>query len=353
MNMRYMNPYRIFMLMLILIGMCGTTGCAFLNNLCPNFMRPADMTLKLPPKLSAQPTLSEVISVINMNNSAIHSFHAAKASVSVPNSPTLRANVAFERPMRLRLKGEIIMAGSVIDLGSNDEHFWFWAKPNKPPAIYYCRHDQYAGSTADQMLPIDPTFLIEAFGIGTIDPNGQHSGPYRRQDGRLEIRSVLDTAQGRVTKRTVIDPRQGWILEQHLFDQFNKHIVSSTTSDYRQDPLSGLWIARSIKINSPSTQFSMQMNLGTVRINQPVGNPGELWTMPQIEGAQIVNLGRPTQLNPSASQPPAPVAAPGSPTIYPEVAPTGEIPTQTPIMPTARPTIEVGYRQLPANSAVF
>lgn len=328
MGKRNMSCYRTLVVILTLIGTFGLCG-ANCHNLYPSFLRPVDPRLKLPPKLSTQPTLSEVIAAVNANNSCIHSFYAARASLSVPNSPTLRANIAFQRPMRLRLKGEVMMS-SVIDMGSNDEHFWFWAKPNTPPTVYFCRHDRYAGSSARQMLPIDPMFLIEAFGIGTIDPGGPHSGPYRRQDGRLEIRSVFDTAEGRVTKRTIIDPRQAWILEQHLFDSTGKLIVSSVTDDYRQDPLSGLWIAKQVKINSPSTQFSMQLNLGDVRINQLPGNPAELWTMPQISGAQIVDLGCPTGVDPSAVPPPAP-----------------------PVMPPQREPIELGFRQLPAHSAVY
>jgi len=346
-----MNHCRILTLILILAATSCSGGCAFFKNLCPNFMQQADPRLTLPPKLSAQPTLSEVMSVVNMNNSAIHSFQASKATVSVPGSPTLRANVAFERPTRLRLKGEIIMAGNVIDLGSNDEHFWFWAK-QKPPTVFFCRHDQYGNSPASSMLPIDPMFLIDAIGIGTFDQAGQHSGPYRRSDGRLEIRSQLVTAKGPMTKRTVIDPRQGWVVEQHLFDQAGTHVVSSTSDDYTQDQVSGLWIARRIKINSPSTQFSMQMNLGAVRINQPAGNPGELWTMPSISGAQIVDLGRPVPHSPSAV-PSAPIAAPGVPAGGPHIAPTGVEPINPPTMPHVLEPIEVGFRQLPANSAVY
>ena len=48
---------------------------------------------------------------------------------------------------------------------------------NQPPAVYYCRHDQFAASQARQMVPFEPAWLIEALGVAEIDPGLPHQGP--------------------------------------------------------------------------------------------------------------------------------------------------------------------------------
>ena len=54
-----------------------------------------------------------------------------------------------------------MMGSSELDVGSNDELFWFWIKRNKPRALFYCRHDQFGSSNARQMIPVDPGWLAE------------------------------------------------------------------------------------------------------------------------------------------------------------------------------------------------
>ena len=92
----------------------------------------------------------------------------------------------IQRPRCFRLRADGI--GPEVDLGSNDQLFWFWIKRSQPPAIYFCRHDQFATSRARQMIPIHPNWLIEALGTlnrsrvavpGSVSrPAQSHSNPH-------------------------------------------------------------------------------------------------------------------------------------------------------------------------------
>ena len=85
-------------------------------------------------------------------------------------------------------------------MGSNDELFWFWVRRAQPPATYYCRHDQFAASPARQDFPIDPYWLIEAFGIAELDPALPHQGPFRLPGGQLEVRTIREIPKGQPPK---------------------------------------------------------------------------------------------------------------------------------------------------------
>ena len=112
---------------------------------------------------------------------AIRSLTVTGASITIPdtmNLPILTANIAAERPGRFRLTAGTAITGQEIDLGSNDELFWMWVRRNQPPAVYFCRHDQFANSAIRQMMPVEPAWLL----VG--DGHGRHRSGQRRSTAR-------------------------------------------------------------------------------------------------------------------------------------------------------------------------
>ena len=292
-----MDGYGRGLRLLLVVGLVSLGGAG-----CPQFLR--QFTLSPPRVLPQSPTLQQVIQVVNDNNSRIHSFSTTRATLSGPALPTLQANLAFQRPKRLRLKAGTALTGPELDLGSNDDLFWFWVKRNSPPAVYYCRHDQLAASPARRMMPFELDWLVEAFGITQFDPALPHQGPFRLPGDRLEVRTIRETPQGTTTKITIVDGAQGWVLEQHLYDARGRLIASAVADGHRRDPLTNLVMPKSVKINCPQAQFSMRMDLGPVQINRLAGDPAELWTMPHFQNAGVVDLGNPNLRLPQP-QPPA------------------------------------------------
>jgi hypothetical protein len=236
--------------------------------------------------------LEEVIAAVNRNNSQIQSLYSDSATLKSPGYPTLTAKFAYQRPCYFRLRAVLFGGNPEVDLGSNAELFWFWIKRNQPPAVYFCRHDQYATSRARQMLPIQPNWLIEALGTLEIDPNLHHDGPYPEQGNRVKIRTVIDTPEGRCMKVTIIDAVSAWVMEQQIYDPRGQLRARSVTEDYRLDPQSKLYVPRAVQLECPPLQFSMRIDLGNVVVNQPLTGQGSLWTLPN--DAPLVNLGNPS-----------------------------------------------------------
>lgn len=265
----------------------GCSGCKWLQT--NPFARPP----QLPPKLPPEPTLAQVIEVVNANNGRIESFSTQNASLSSPGlGPTLRANVALQRPRSLRMRADF-MSSPEIDLGSNEQGFWFWTKRGEPPAVYWCRHESYATSPAREMIPIEPLWLVDALGLAVLDPSQPHQGPTRLPGNRLQIDTAFQTAEGPGRRIMVLDAAQGWILEQRLLNAQGMMLAASNTGNYQQDYLTGLWMARTVQIQVPPAKLSFRLDLGQVRINQLLGDPAELWAVPQYPGAPLVDIGRP------------------------------------------------------------
>src|SRR5688572_9944353 len=109
----------------------------------------------------------QIVAAVNQNSARVQSLTATNAAITIPDVmglPILTGNIAAERPGRFRLTAGTI-AGQELDLGSNDELFWLWVKRNQPPAVYFCRHSQYAGSNIRQVMPVEPSWLLAAIGM--------------------------------------------------------------------------------------------------------------------------------------------------------------------------------------------
>ena len=127
------------------------------------------------------------------------------ATLGTAFAPALRANLSLERPRRLRLRGRLI--GQELDLGSNDELFWFWARSDPERALYYAFHEQFSQQASNNILPVGPDWLIEALGLVNLEPSGSHAGPSQRLDGAYEIRSRKERGGAGCTRVLVIDPK--------------------------------------------------------------------------------------------------------------------------------------------------
>lgn len=312
-----MDGYRRLVLLSVLVGLLGVSG-AHCPRRTPYYGDP------LPRALPPSPSLEQVIDVVNRNNSQIGSYWTSRARLSGPGFPTLSASVAFERPLRFRLRADTALTGPELDLGSNHEHFWFWVKRNRPPAVFFCRHDQFHTGRARQMIPIDPYWLIEALGTAEFDRGLPHQGPFPASKDRLEIHTVRDTPEGPMIKSTVVDAIRGVVLEQRIYDPGGRLLASSVAAGHRRDPASGLVMPTSVDINCPPAQFSMRIDLGNVQINRLPSNPAGLWQMPNDPNLQFVDLCRPPAASPLS---PPPGASPGV-SLHPR-SPTQQWPRRT------------------------
>ena len=294
-----------------------------------------------PEVLLAGASLEQIIAAVNQNSSRIQSYQTNNASITVPGMPTiplLRGNIAVQQPGLIRFQASTQITGAEVDMGSNQELFWFWVKRNEPPALYYARHAQFAGSAAQQAMPIDPQWLIDAVGLSQFSPTDQHEPPVQRGDGTVEIRSIIHTRTGTMTKNTVVDARRAWVLQQHIYDSQGTLIASSTARSHRYYPELAVSLPQEIELNLPRAQLSLVIDVGSVILNQTNTSP-ELWTMPKISGSPQVDLGTapPGTVFGTGAKPVLPPSSPGHSMVVPQKVPAYPA---TPAAPVTLPLSE-------------
>jgi hypothetical protein len=259
-----------------------------------------------PIAFTAPPTLEQIIYEINANSAKVRQLSSDSAFLSTAGAPTaLRATLALERPMHLRLRGRLVV--QELDLGSNHELLWFWAKSDPEQALYYAYHEQFIQGATNSILPVGPDWIIEAIGLVSLDPSGWHDGPAERPDGGYEIRSRFDRGGMAFTRVLIIDGKYGWIREQHVLDTAGRLLAIARCSNHRHYADPGVTLPHRIDIELPPAQMGFQLEVSNYAVNRLPGDPAELFS-PPLNGYRMVNL---------AQQPP--VAAPpnsGARSIY-------------------------------------
>jgi len=241
-------------------------------------------------------TREQIVSAVNQNSAKIQSLTATGAAITIPDSfglPILTGNIAAERPGLFRLTAGTSF-GQEIDLGSNEELFWLWARRNHPPAVYICRHTQFANSAIRQVMPVEPAWFLAAVGMVDIDVSTVFDGPVTspRSSGMVELRTWLHSTGGTLQRVLVIDARRAWVLEQHIYDLSGATLLASAVAEsYRYYPVEQVSLPERLSIRLPTAGIAFKINLGEVRINQLPGDRAQLWALPTFEGYPQYDLG--------------------------------------------------------------
>jgi hypothetical protein len=243
--------------------------------------------------LPHDPSLEQVVNIVNGNSAQVQSLFTSQGTVTIPGIPTaMRTVVAYQRDRRLRLHADTALTGKELDLGSNDDLFWFWVKRNQPPALYFCRHDRFAASSARQILPVEPNWLPRALGVVTFDPTARHQGPARISAGRLEIRTLPSTPDG-FTEVTVIDASRAVVLEEHVYDSKGQRLATALLSKHQRDGTTGITLPRHVDLNLPTINLEIAIELKDEQINRLQPSQADLFAKPTISGYTEIDLADP------------------------------------------------------------
>ena len=255
-----------------------------------------EVPLPFPPPpvvLTQTPSLEEIAGVVNrtQNIQQLSSNSASVEVLSMPNLPRLSATLNLERERRFRLRASLpIVLGAGMDLGSNDEVFWFEVPEGISKTLYYARHDQYRQQLNRAVLPVDPTWIMDALGLVQIDPSSVVAGPVRRDDGKLEIRSRLNMPDGMYQRVCFIEPKAGYVTDQYLYAPSGREIARSQASNHVYYEQQQCALPHRVELNlAPATgpPLSMRIEVGGYTVNQLLSSDPALFAMPASAGHAV------------------------------------------------------------------
>jgi len=240
--------------------------------------------------LPPNPTVEQVVEHVNANVDKVQGYRAGSVRIRANNLPGLSGHLVVARDHRLRLE-VTSLAGKEVDLGSNDEVFWLWARRNEPAGVYYAAHADMGVARQKLPMPFEPEWLMEALGVMPLSAEDVRlEGASGKGSIKLVSHHQLSDGQ-QIQKVIAVDPCRGTVMEHSIYDAHGQLMVRALLQDYRLDTTTGAMLARHIKLDWPQAKMSLAMDLGNVEVNPPA-MPAKVWEMPVVPGCPLVDLGR-------------------------------------------------------------
>jgi hypothetical protein len=251
----------------------------------PVYLSPGDQISKQE-KPKPQHPVYGLIKQINDRNAKVRTVYVQNVDIRLQRKITVKATgeLAFEKNKKFRLQVWHRLTGKEVDVGSNDEVFWFWSKRMDPPALHYARHEDL--KKAMLKTPLNPAWMMESLNVGQIDAANIQVGDFK---GRWAVLRPRTSASGEpVTVMTLIDPQKVVIVGRYLYNQQGKMVVSTETQDWYQDPGTQAMIPRNLLIIWYEEGVVMEWNFHNPQVNTGI-NP-QYWVMPAMRNK--IDMGR-------------------------------------------------------------
>ena len=243
-----------------------------------------------------------ILEAINRPARQVQQLTALGARLDIDGVPTeLKAELACELPGRLRLRAGLPFsaAGSELDLGSDGEQFWMWVR--REGVLYHGTERDLPGSRAEQLLPVSPSWLIEALGIVSVPPDHLLSGPVAIGAGQYELHTQV-AGRPDLVRVLRVDRQRGFVIEQHIY-RGSLAVASARSSQHQYDETYGVALPRKVEIFLPGAQLQFRLSVDGFLINQLAGDRRALWEMPNVPGRrESIAGGRSTVPGPTISR---------------------------------------------------
>lgn len=245
------------------------------------------------------PKADQLVKYLNDNSARLQSVECRDLIIDAQQGSQpvgLTGMMVCQKPRNFRLNG-IVVGKPAVDLGSNNDEFWWWISQSQPPYLFHCSYQDLASGKARMPFPFQPEWVMEALGMGTYDPSGE----YEVQTTQTAIQLVLKTRspQGQPIRKVTVFNRQPsrsgqpGVSAYLLQDANGKEICSATVSEVQYDQGSGAVVPRTVQLVWPEQQIKLKLKLATVQVNANVGDrAARLFGRPQLPNIQSFDLAR-------------------------------------------------------------
>ncbi|MFO1019531.1 MAG: hypothetical protein U0903_02345 [Planctomycetales bacterium] len=289
---------RVFVVTVVLAGLSLTPGCAW-----SRFGQHNAQTAPVSTNMQSA-SKEELVAHINQNIAKTPRWRCTDVRISAHGrlglGMQLSAMLAVEEPKNFRLVAHSAGGLTEVDLGSNEERFWFYVRQADQPGVYTAKHEQTEEAMKYLPLPIQPEWFAEALGVIPLNAEEVELKPHEKNPRLAYLVSTRQNGgQKPVQLVSVVDKSRGLIMEQRLSSPKGEVIATARMSNHKQHPESGAVIPYQVDINWPQAKMGMTMVLGRVDIDDtPFAS--QTFDMPQLKNAPVRELGGGVPARPEA-----------------------------------------------------
>jgi hypothetical protein len=244
------------------------------------------------------PDAVSLVNSLNDNSRRLVSLQAADVDILAKEGSQqvgLAGVMSCTKPRNFRLQANVF-GSQAVDMGSNDQEFWYWISKADPPYLVHCSYQDLAKPGTYLPFPFQPDWVVEALGMGEYNPQGKYE--VRAKGNVVYLIEQTNSAQGQpVNKVTVFSytaSSQGrpQVVAHVLQDANGKEICSARILDVKYDQASGAVYPHRIKLSWPAQKIEMSMILDSVRVNtlNDQARVAALFTRPRLANVPTIDL---------------------------------------------------------------
>ncbi len=215
----------------------------------------------------------QALKTLNETNSKLTGITCDKLQVKVWEgsfSFSFTGYLRYEKKNKFRMTFGTIF-GKEVDLGSNDQQFWFWSRRNKDPGLFYAKHEDYYKTRLK--TPFNPIWIMSSLGIDVIDT--QKSKIVDEVGKSVMVIYQTKNASGTPILVTTFINKNTSKIESILTTNLNgKALVSVEIKEYENE------LPKWIVYSWLEENMTMELKLENPRMGG-VSNP-KLWEIPEI-----------------------------------------------------------------------
>jgi hypothetical protein len=229
---------------------------------------------------NAKPTAPDLVAYLNHNAQLVQSIKSTQLEIQAKqgnDSIGLQGTLFCQKPRDFRLRANV--AGQpAVDIGSNNEEFWFWISQAKDDdgvaRVHYCSYADMAGGKARMPFPFQPDMIVAALGMGDYDPQKEYT---IREDAKTwSLIEKATSAQGqpvqKVTQfnKTTVGPNKPQIIAYYLLDDKGNEVCRASVLDVQTITVGGqpAVIPKHVKLVWRTQQIEMSMRLFDTEVNK-------------------------------------------------------------------------------------
>ena len=276
---------------LLFVAGCTNSRLGFLNRQD----NPAPVNTTTP-----TPTAAALVAYLNNNAQLVRSLRCdnmeltASKGLGIVAKVDLSGSLACEQPRNFRMVARAA-GNDQLDVGSNNQEFWFWIK-QMDPRQFYCPYQAMNGQKVQLPFPFQPEWVMETLGMGnygsgadwqlTVDPAKdpkwykliQHT---RGPQGNAVRKVIIFNAR----TQTGSSPQ---VTDYQLIDEAtNKEECSARILEVQGDAARGV-VRRRIQLHWPKVGATLTLRLGQASLNPTL--PGPLFVRRPLSGQPSYNL---------------------------------------------------------------
>jgi len=253
---------------------------------------------------SGTPTAPQLVTYLNANSQKLQSLQCQDVDLDCTQklqSVHLGAKLACQKPKNFRLVASL-MGNSAVDLGSNDQEFWYWISKADPPYLFHCGHQDYGTGKVKMPFPFQPEWVMEALGLVELDPAKNYQVTTHQRT--VELVEQTTSPQGTPVRKVTIFNRNSnnvQVAAHVLQDANGKEICAAYVSEVHHDRATGAVVPRRVQLVWPSEKITLKMKLDGVTINPQLDQQrtAALFGRPRMPDVQTYDLARGLDAGPS------------------------------------------------------